>query len=69
MSCFKFICKDGLKIIESLIEKVRNCVLYVLNGLHWRHEIQNYSSQRGTKCEKYLIDVDHRWNSNYEMLD
>ncbi|KAH7679060.1 Ribonuclease H-like protein [Dioscorea alata] len=61
--------KDGLKIIEPHIEKIRNCILYVRNGSHRRHEFQTYCSERGRKCKKYLIDVDHRWNSTYEMLE
>ncbi|KAH7670359.1 Ribonuclease H-like protein [Dioscorea alata] len=51
------------------IEKIRNCILYVRNGSHRRHEFQTFCSERGRKCKKYLIDVDHRWNSTYEMLE
>ena len=61
--------KDGLKIIEPHTKKVRNYILYVQNGSHRRYEFQTYCSDRGRKCEKYLIDVDHKLNSTNEMLD
>ncbi|KAH7653156.1 Ribonuclease H-like protein [Dioscorea alata] len=30
---------------------------------------ENARKEIGRKCKKYLIDVDHRWNSTYEMLE
>uniref|UniRef100_A0A803MRK2 Uncharacterized protein n=1 Tax=Chenopodium quinoa TaxID=63459 RepID=A0A803MRK2_CHEQI len=64
------IVKDGLKVIEHIVEKVRHCVKKVKYSETRKKTFQSCVSLAKIKETKSLwLDVPTRWNSTYMMLD
>ncbi|CAA0839559.1 Unknown protein, partial [Striga hermonthica] len=60
---------DGLKVIESSIEKIRESVYYWTATPKRVEKFEETARQLHTKCDKKLAhDVKTRWNSTYFML-
>lgn len=64
------IVKDGLKVIEHIVEKVRHCVKKVKYSETRKNTFRSCVSLAKIKETKSLwLDVPTRWNSTYMMLD
>ena len=61
--------KDGLKIIDPHLRRVRDGILFAKNSSIRRYEFKRYCKQMGKKYNKFISDVPHRWNSTYAMLE
>lgn len=64
------IVKDGLKVIEHIVVKIRDCVKYI----KWSEARKNIfrscvSLARLKEVKALWLDVPTRWNSTYMMLD
>ena len=63
------IVQNGLQYIKLLIDKIRSTVLH-LSGSEKRAKIfYTFCKRYNMKYKKILLDVPHRWNSTYLMLD
>ncbi|KAM0060533.1 putative transcription factor/ chromatin remodeling BED-type(Zn) family [Helianthus debilis subsp. tardiflorus] len=60
--------KDGLSVIEDVIEEVREAVKYINHSESRRQSFSNVAQQLQVRDRKLLIDVPTRWNSTYDML-
>ena len=61
--------KDGLKIIDPHLRRVRDGILFAKNSLRRRYEFKKYYKEMGRKYKKFISDVAYRWNSTYAMLE
>ncbi|KAM0028520.1 putative ribonuclease H-like superfamily [Helianthus debilis subsp. tardiflorus] len=62
--------QDGLKVIQGLLEKIRLTIRYLRNFTYAKQKFDTAANQFRLNGPKILpIDVPHRWNSTYLMLD
>ena len=63
------IVQDGLKIVNEVVKKVRECVRYVKNSLARFRKFKEFAELVGIQFKICLfLDVPTRWNSTYLML-
>ena len=61
--------QNGLQYIKLLIEKIRSIILH-LSGSEKRCKVFNtFCKRNNISYKKIPLDVPHRWNSTYLMLD
>ena len=61
--------KDGLKIIDPHLRRVRLDILFAKNSSIRRYEFKRYCKEMGRKYNKFISDVAHRWISTYAILE
>ena len=61
--------KDGLKVIDPHLHRVRDDILFTKNSSSRKYEFKRYCKEMRIKYKKFISNVAHRWNSTYAMLE
>ncbi|KAK9907133.1 hypothetical protein M0R45_002378 [Rubus argutus] len=60
--------QEGLKLMETHIEKIRGAILYIASSSARQEEFSALCESRGLKCRKLKPDIKTHWNSTFLML-
>ncbi|KAK9937808.1 hypothetical protein M0R45_014577 [Rubus argutus] len=60
--------QEGLKLMETHIEKIRGAILYIASSSARQEEFSALCESRGLKCRKLKPDFKTHWNSTFLML-
>ena len=61
--------QNGLQYIKPLIEKIRSTILHLSSSEKRSKVFNTFCKRNNMSYKKIPLDVPHRWNSTYLILD